>query len=428
MKKHLARLLAAAGLVCLLSGCASRPAPAPITMPAQDAAGSAAPVDLTAGAAPAAGAQGELTERAAAAMTDFAVRLLQNTEDGGRLLSPLSVLYALGMTANGAKGETKAQLEQALGLSTDELNRALYACRQTLPAPEDGAFDTANSVWVRDEKGMSVEDGFLSAASSYYGAEIFRAAFGGSTLYAINGWVREHTDGMIPEILDQIPDSAMLYLINAVAFKADWAEPYADGAVADAVFTTDGGAERTVAMMRSEENLYLEDGQAEGFVKLYKGGRYAFAALLPDEGVRLADYVASLTGESLRRTLRSAQSVTVDAGLPKFTADFGTELSRTLRALGVTDLFNPDAADLSGMAGCQGGNIAVSGVLHKTHIEVDEQGTKAAAATAVEAAGCTALEREPKRVILDRPFVYLLIDTQNDLPLFIGVAADPGNS
>jgi serine protease inhibitor len=371
---------------------------------------------------------GELTAKDAAAAASFGVKLLQQSEkDGTRLYSPVSILYALGMTLNGANGETKTQMEKTLGLTADELNRAMLAYRSSLPA--DGAAKIANSIWIRDTENLKVSGDFLKTDSAYYNAEIYRAAFDSSTLDAINAWVSEHTDKMIPTILQELPESAMLCLVNAVAFNAKWAEPYEETDVSDADFTKADGTKETVKMMYSAENVYLDDGQATGFLKRYEGGDYAFAALMPNEGVSMDDYVASLTGESLMNTLENAQSCGVDAGLPKFTRDYSAELSQTLAALGMPDAFDPAKADFSNMGESAEGTLAISQVIHKTHIELDEQGTKAAAATAVMATTtCVALEAETKRVILNRPFVYMILDTRTNLPVFLGLMADPANS
>jgi len=429
MEKLFAWLLIAALMLTPLSGCASNPAAKPLQTQTSSGqqAGTAAVANLAASVSVQKPEAGEFTQDDAAAAADFGVRLLQKSAaDGTRMISPVSILYALGMTLNGADGETKTQMEKTLGFTADELNRAMLAYRTSLPT--DDTMKLANSVWLRDSDSLRVNDDFLRTDSAYYNAEIYKAAFDESTLAAINAWVSEHTDKMIPTILNEISDGAMLYLINAVAFDAKWQTPYEDADVQDETFTKDDGTQQTVKMMRSGEGVYLDDGQATGFVKDYDGGKYAFAALLPNEGVSVSDYVASLTGQSLMRTLQNAEYTDVNAGLPKFTSDYSAELAGTLAALGMPDAFG-DSADFSKMGSSGEGPLSIGSVIHKTHIEVDEQGTKAAAATAVMA-GVTCVEepQEPKTVILNRPFVYVILDTQTNLPVFLGVMGDPGNS
>lgn len=362
----------------------------------------------------------DLTGPGALAATDFAVELLQSTDSGGNiLLSPVSVLSALAMTANGASGETKSQMEAVLGLPTEELNTYLQAYADSLPANKHARCSLANSVWFRDDADhLTVEQAFLDVCADYYGADLFQAPFDDSTLKDLNAWVSDRTDGMIPAILDRIPDSAMVYLVNALAFDGQWASVYRENQIHEGSFTTEDGTEQSAQMMYSQEFAYLENDLATGFLKYYEGGTYAFAALLPSEGVTLEDYIASLTGEGLRGTLTSAQPEAVETAIPQFTAQYSTELSGILAELGMADAFDASAADFSAMGSSPDGPLYISRVLHKTFLALDAQGTRAGAATVVEAdAGASAPGRT---VYLDRPFLYLLVDCEANLPLFIG--------
>ena len=175
-------------------------------------------------------------------------------------------------------------------------------------------------------------------------------------------------------------------------------------------------------MMYSNESLYLDDGKATGFLKPYKNG-YSFAALLPNEGVALDDYIASLTGEGFLTTVKNAKEDPVEAAMPKFSYDYGIEMSDALKALGMTVPFDAELADFSGLGHSSDGNIYISCVLHKAYIAVDEKGTKAGAATAIEAPAAGDWE-DRRRVILDRPFVYAIIDNTAGLPIFIGAVTD----
>lgn len=355
----------------------------------------------------------------------LAVKLLQmQNGDESVLLSPVSILYALALTINGAEGETLRQMEETLGVSRPELNAFLSGYLGTLPESKDAAVKIANSLWLRDEEGrLTVEPDFLQTNVDYYGAEIFSAPFDSGTLKDINKWVDKHTDGMIPRLLDEISADAVAYLINALCFDAKWAEPYEDYQVQPDVFHGAGG-DSDCELMRCNVNTYLTDDHAAGFMKCYDG--YAFAALLPEEGMSAEEYAASLTGEKLRSILENAESCTVETALPKFTGESSFDLADTLRMLGMADLFDPERADLSGLGSSARGNLFVSRVIHKTFIDVNEDGTRAAAATAVEVADSCAVETvgEPPQVILDRPFVYLLVDTGTMLPLFIGTCMD----
>ena len=361
----------------------------------------------------------------AAVAADFGVRLFKTSMEEGEntLISPLSVLYALAMTANGADGETLAQMEQVLGMGVDNLNSYMLAYLDLLPETKDYKMSLANSIWFKDDPNFAVEQSFLQTNADYYGAGAYKAAFDEGTRNDINNWVKEHTDGMIPEIIDEIPDEAIMYLVNALAFDAKWADEYEEHQIREGRFTLEDGTRQDVDMMHSEEHAYLEDNLATGFIKYYKDRKYAFVAMLPNEGVTVSQYVDSLTGEHLRELLNNPQDVMVFASIPKFETEYGIEMSEVLQEMGMTDAFDWQVADFSrlGTYNVDGMNICISRVLHKTFISVSEQGTRAGAATAVEMVAEGAMEIvEFKEVVLDRPFVYMLIDCETNLPFFIG--------
>jgi len=361
----------------------------------------------------------------AAAAADFGVRLFKFSMEEGEntLISPLSVLYALAMTANGADGETLAQMEQVLGMDVDNLNSYMLAYLNLLPESKDYKMSLANSIWFKDDPDFIVEQSFLQTNADYYGAGAYKAAFDEGTRNDINNWVKEHTDGMIPEIIDEIPDEAIMYLVNALAFDAKWAHEYEEHQIREGRFTMEDGTRQDVDMMHSEEYTYLEDDLATGFIKYYKDRRYAFVAMLPNEGVTVSQYVDSLTGEHLRELLNNPQDVTVFASIPKFETEYGIEMSEVLQEMGMTDAFDWRVADFSklGTYNVDGMNICINRVLHKTFISVSELGTRAGAATAVEMVAEGAMEIvEFMEVVLDRPFVYMLIDCETNLPFFIG--------
>ncbi len=373
-------------------------------------------------------AEAELTGGDSKEIADFAVKLFQGSAslDENTLVSPLSVLCALAMTANGARGETLAQMEQAFGLTVPELNEYLRTYLNSLSTGDKYKVSAANSIWFKDDKTLTVEKDFLQTNADYYGASIYKAAFDANTLKDINAWVNKNTDGMIESILDEIPQAAVMYLINALAFDAEWENIYNVSQVRDGEFTTMSGEKRSVDMMYASENQFLEDGSATGFIKYYADRKYAFAALLPNEGITVDDYIASLTGDGLMGTLKNAQSVEVETAIPKFENEYSVEMSDILKYMGMTDAFDGGLADFSGLGKSTAGNIFISRVIHKTHIAVDEKGTKAGAATAVEMRATSAPMNEPKTVYLDRPFVYALLDCETNLPIFIGAVTDIG--
>ena len=363
-----------------------------------------------------------VSEADAAKVTDFAVRLFKQSAQSkdNALISPLSLLCALAMTANGAEGETLEQTEQTLGMSKDELNTFFRSYLDSLKNNENCKFELANSVWFKD--GFTVDRGFLQCNADHYGASAYQTPFDKSALHDINNWANNKTDGMIREILDKIPEDAVMYLVNALCFDAEWENKFKFTDIHNAEFTKETGEKCKVKMMSSEETVYLDDGKATGFLKYYKGRRYAFAAMLPNEGVTLDEYIASLDGQAVYGMLSDKTYISVGIQMPKFKYEYGAEMSDTLKSMGMSKAFDGGAAEFNGIGKSDRGNIFINSVIHKTYISVDEAGTKAGAITVIEmgerAGGPSVF------VTLDRPFVYMLVDTETNIPFFIGTVTD----
>ena len=364
-----------------------------------------------------------------AEVADFGIRLLRASMEEGEntLISPLSVLAALSMTANGAEGETLTQMETVLGQSKDALNNWY---KEDMGKDSD-YLHLSNALFIKDDPELTVSESFIKTIERYYigenyASDVVMTLFNEYTVDGINQYVEDSTHGMIKNILDKIPDNAVMYLINALAFEARWAIPYNEYAVQENVFTTEDGREQPVKLMYSEEyDVYLEDELFTGFVKDYEGGRYAFVALLPKEGVSVKEVTDTLSVADITDKINSRWGGTVLTGLPKFQTEFDAEMSDVLKTMGMTDAFDSNKADFSSLATYNGGNIFLNRVLHKTFISVAEQGTRAGAATVIEAAAEAAMEpEEPKAVILNRPFLYMIWDTEGNIPVFMGTFVD----
>lgn len=361
-------------------------------------------------------------ERFTAASASFALELFKNEYKNGQntLVSPLSVLSVLAMTQNGAEGETLSELEATLGgIDRDTLNAYIKAYCALIS--EGGEVSSANSLWLNS--GVVANPVFLKKVADYYSADAFSAPFSDKGTYeSVNGWVKKNTDGMIDKLLNGPADIAQMtmLLINAIAFSAKWEEPYTKDDISDGDFTAYSFARQKAEYMHSTEEIYLESESATGFVKPYKNGRFAFAALLPKEGVGIDDFVGSLNGEEFMSILSNASTFSeVSVTIPKFKSEYSTMLIKTLETMGVKAAFDPLKADFSSLLEDSDNPLYIDTVIHKTFIEVDEHGTKAAAATLV---GVNKMAmREEHTVFLNRPFVYAIIDTETNLPLFIGV-------
>lgn len=352
------------------------------------------------------------------AYDDFAVKMLQNLYKGeNACISPLSIYAAMSMLTNGAVGETKTELETLLGSNVDSLNA--YFAKLMQKSDEKGKLLVANSVWSK-QGAVNVEKNFLDIVRNYYLAEVYSAAFDEGTLTDINNWVYNNTRGGIDKILDRIEKDAVMYLINALDFEAEWENKFESDRILDRNFN---GKTRTstVSMMYDEVNEYFVLDNAKGFAKQYEGGEYKFAAFLPDEGVDIEDFVKSLTGEKLAAALSNMSYSSVDIGLPEFESESNFELVETFEKLGATKAFK--YGDYSALGSSDNGELAVSKVIHKTHITVGAEKTKASAVTDTELECGAALPEFSRTVILDRPFVYMILDS-NNLPIFIGLIAN----
>lgn len=342
------------------------------------------------------------------------------------MVSPLSVLTALEMTRGGAGTDTLRQMGETMypGIEPEEGRKELLSwCRQ-LPDGKGGQMSMANSIWFnnRNEDFVPNEE-FLKKNAEEWKAQIYGAPFDRTTLKDLNVWEEKNTDGMITEILDNIPEAAVMYLVNAVAFDGKWEKPYESYQVHDTGFYTEDGREAKVPMMYSEESRFLKDGHSVGFVKPYETG-YSFVALLPEEGLSLEEYVNQLSSEAFLRLMEEEEQTAVSAGMPKFKADTSLELSEILSGMGMPLAFDAELADFAEIGSCGDLTIHIDRVLHKTHIDVDELGTKAGAATVVEMLAEGAME-ERETVILNRPFLYAVVDENTKLPVFIGTVEQP---
>ena len=354
-----------------------------------------------------------MTEESMEAIADFSVSLFQKTvsEDENTVMSPLSVLYALTMLTNGAEGRTLEELEQALGLSREDLNQAMYLLRSALNDRFCNV-NVANSIWIRD--GFPVREEFLRENAKWLDADAYQAPYDDSTVEDMNNWISHNTDGMIEDMVQELSPETVLTLINALLFQSKWSDPY-QRTFEDTFYRADG-TEETADMLYSSEYIYLHDDMATGFRKSFAGRNYEFAVIVPNEGVSLEDYIAQMDGASLRTMLQGEVYDAVYATMPAFSAEFTTEMSTILKEMGIRDAFDPHHADLSGVAE----DLYVSDVTHKAVIEVEESGVSAGAATIVDIAPTAPVIEKTATVTADRPYLYMIIDTQTRLPLFTG--------
>ena len=360
------------------------------------------------------------------AYNDFTAKLFTASaaleREANLLFSPLSAMVALAMTQNGARESTLAQMEALLGgsLSAEELNATLSTWIADLIKRPDVTLNTANSIWFKDNR-LIPEKAFLQTNANYYNAQIYAAPFNDQTVKDVNLWIKEQTNGLIKEMLSKLNPETVMLLINTLYFEAAWSDRYTDYQLQDGVFHGVQG-DADAQMMYSVESTYLTMEGAQGFRKYYDGGFY-FAAFLPDEGTDVAEFVASLTGEQLSAALQSGSRADVHAKIPSFSCDCDLPLKDVLLPL-ISDAFDEIKADFSGLGKTVDENpIYIGDVKQKTTITLDQNGTKAAAVTIVapECEEGMPDELPVYHITLDRPFVYMIVDSITHLPIFIGI-------
>ena len=396
-------------------------------------------VDLLEGYARGGGKAEALGAEFSAAQLDFTAKLLkeldaEKEDKGGNLLiSPLSVSLALGMTMNGAKGQTQSEMLSLLGgsLTAEQLNGSYLSWQNSILNRKDAQLDLANAIWFRDnEARIIVPETFRQTVADYFDASLYKAPFDETTPEDVNGWVKEKTHEMIPSILKKVEPEHIMYLLNALAFEAEWAQQYAKEQVGSGVFCCADGTARQVTMMHGEESTYIESKNAVGFIKPFAGdgkskGSYSFAAVLPNKGISIEEYVQNLNAEELQTLLKSRKTTTIQTAMPQFSFDFGKSLKPALANLGMPTAFS-DYADFSGLneRATPENPTFIEDVIHKTFIDVGPAGAKAGAATLVIMAD-KGMPFDVKHITLDRPFLFMILDNETDLPVFIGTLLTP---
>ncbi len=372
-------------------------------------------------------------EHFSASQINFATELFSSyvtKKEDNPVISPLSAMLCLSMVANGTGGETLSQFEAVLGkisennnLSIGELNKGLEEYVATLYSDGRTIFNSSNSLWLRNSHATNINNDFLDICSTAYGADVFKTNFSKQDKEIIDAWTSEKTQGTINNFTDNFNlEDTVIFIINTLYFSAEWKTGYESTQVSEDLFTAYDGSTRNITAMHETVSSYICTDDALGFLKDYNNG-YSFAALLPDESIDIYDYAASLTSEKLNNALSSIVYNGAETMLPKFSCDLTTSLNDTLTAMGIEKAFNAGSADFSNMSDAL--DLYLGNVAQSVFIDVTEKGTTASAATgaAVEATGI-APPFPVEKIILDRPFVYMILDSDTNIPLFMGIATD----
>jgi len=359
----------------------------------------------------------------------FAVQLYRELADrkGNLFFSPYSISSALGMTYAGARENTAREIKKALHfqLGQAELHPAFKSLNRELVASAREAGEKLNIANGLVLTRGNVSDEFKTILKDNYGAEIFAGG-----LDTINGWVKQKTEGKIGRILEQLDRNSVCVILNAVYFKGIWESQFQKRSTYDAPFSVSAGEQVTVSFMHQESDFkILTEKDFEAVSIPYKGNSLSMVILLPQTIDGLSLLEKQLTTRSLKEWLEKLHEKPVqevDLYLPKFKLETGYDLVSPFDKMGIKDAFSREKADFRGMGGLKG-DIWISQIKHKAFVEVNEEGTEAAASTAVE---IRAMSAGPHPVFLfraDHPFLFIIRDNQSNTILFMGRMVNPSN-
>jgi serpin B len=372
------------------------------------------------------------TEQVVAADNLFGLELFQrvlanDTTTGNIFISPTSVALALAMTYNGADGETKTAMEETLrkqGLTTEQLNQSYKDLMDALISVDPKVlFEIANSIWYRND--VEVLPEFISVNQTYYNAEVNAIVFDDQAKDIINAWVAEKTHDKITKVIDYIPEDAIMYLINAIYFKGIWRSEFEKDKTADMPFYLADGSVVQVPTMQQQDTFRYVSNELMSVVELpYGQGNFSMVIMLPKSGKTTDDIVSSLSIENWNAWMQEFSDKEVVIHLPRLKFEYNKVLNTDLCDMGMGIAFSGEA-DFSKIDSTR--DLMISRVIHKTFVEVNEEGTEAAAVTVVEIVE-TSYEpgnNGPVYFYVDRPFLFMIREKDTGAILFIGRVKNP---
>jgi len=344
-------------------------------------------------------------------------------KDKNVIISPLSVSTAFGMALNGANGETYDQMKYVLGLESllqNDINKSYQSLDGFLKGIDNKvAFNSANSIWYSDI--FSVEKIFLDVNMKYFNAEVTEADFSNpATLNEINDWVNRTTNYKIDKIIEEIDAGVVMYLINAIYFKGTWKYRFDKNSTHDDFFHVTANQTVPCKMMTQKNNFpYFGNTNYEAVKLPYGNGSYNMMILLPRDIDDVENLVEEFSIEELNHIKNNLQARELTLSLPKFKLEYERTMNDDLINLGMNNAFIPGKADFTKIT--KGGGIYISEVKHKTFIEVNEEGTEAAAVTSIE----IELTSTGNYLRIDRPFLFIIYEEDTNTILFIGKIVNP---
>lgn len=355
-------------------------------------------------------------------------KINENQLNENIFISPLSVSMALGMTLNGARDSTFDAMRTTLefnGLTQDQINRSYQSLIQLLKGLDKKViFEIANSIWFRQE--MQVEQAFTEDNRNYFDAEIAALDFDDpQSAGRINQWVSEKTRGKIDKIVEELNPETVMLLLNAIYFKGTWTYEFDKNDTHDDQFTAYGGASVPCKMMKQSGSFdYLSTDKWQALDLPYGSGDFSMTLLLPNTGVNINDVIGELNQGEWDRVIGQFNKTNGTVEIPKILLEYDLTMNDVLMALGMEVAFVDGAADFSGINQSIGKRLFISKVKHKTFVEVNEEGTEAAAVTSVEI-GETSAGGSGFYFYADRPFLFFIRENRSQTILFMGKIVEP---
>lgn len=371
----------------------------------------------------------QIPARISTGTNDFAFDFFKNLQesekaDDNLFVSPLSLHMALGMLLNGAENETAAEILKTLkmeGVSLADLNDAYKTLLNDMPVADSKVtLGLANSVWFRNN--VQVETDFKNVLNKSFNADVTALEFNSAALNKINQWASDKTNGKIKKVLEQLDPSAVMYLLNALYFKGDWATKFDSKNTQDKVFHLQTGTDRNVKMMYNNDDYAAASFDKYLAAKLpYGNGQFEMTIVLPKTGTSITDLLNSFTTAEWNKIQSTTGEQKVNVGLPRFTLNYTIQLNKTLAAMGLNKVFT-NAAEFGKIS--KSAATAVSFIKQDTYLGIDEQGTEAAAVTTTGMTGAPG-PIEPLQIVCDRPFGIIISEKTSNMILFMGRIMDP---
>ncbi|MCX6013396.1 MAG: serpin family protein [Chloroflexi bacterium] len=349
--------------------------------------------------------------------------VVKQDKDKNVFISPLSVAMALGMTLNGSNGTTREAMLKTLeinGLTEEQINKSYQSLIELLRNLDPKVqFQLANSIWY-DPQRVNVKQSFLDLCKEYFDAEVN----GKLNVADINKWVNDNTTGKITKIIEQIPPNTVMYLINAIYFKGMWTTQFKVENTKDDEFILSGGTKKLCKMMNVTDKFdYFANDSFQAVDLPYGDGKYSMTIFLPEKGVDLDTLLSTFTQDNWNHWISNFETGNkIHLALPKFHLEYEIKLNEVLKSMGMSIAFDSSNADFSRIDY----GLFIDEVKHKTYVEVNEEGTEAAAVTSV-GMGTTSIAL-PLDMIVDHPFIFVIREHHSNTILFMGKIMEPATT